>query len=472
MSAKKQKGRPDAANAPQKKAKSYSREVIECIVVAVVLAYVIRTYLFEAFKIPTKSMEPTLVGDESFGDRIIAAKWAYRSFFGIKDDRPNRWEVVVFLFEDALTGSKKNYIKRCIGLPGETVAAYRGNIYIDREIERKPDRIQKDLWHPLYLDDLDNYGADGNHGETGEELPWKLADGWSLEEGTLRVRTKEPSEIVYRRRLLNLYVPYRPYGLVCRKDKGGCGHEFIRPLATAANRIRCPKCGRLAVNAAAELVLHSKREKSIYGLGQERPVGDLRVSFDVAFEREQGPGARVYVRIAKDDRVYTLGIPLGEGKATLSAQRPRISEPSPEKIGLSAGRRHSISFAHYDQRLVAWVDGREVVRRDYELRGGLWPEMRLADLNSSVAIGAESAEAAIDNIRLERDIYYLAQLGGGNGRTVEPMVHELRMGEYWMMGDNSPASRDSREWGPLRADKLLGKALFIWWPPDRVRWVR
>lgn len=474
MSARKVK-RPEAKGdkdgKSKKRKKPYWLEVTECIAIAVGLAIFIRTVILEAFKIPTKSMEPTLIGDESYGDRIIAAKWAYRSFFGLKDDRPSRWEVAVFLFDH--DRAKKNYIKRCIGLPGEQIAVYRGNIYVNGNLERKPDRVQRGLWHTLYDDDLNSYTGPGkSHARTGEPLPWKLRPGWSLQDGALGVDARSAgapqraSEIVYDGPLLNIYVPPRPYELVCPEDGGGCGHKFVRALSTVRNRVRCPGCGKLYTNAASDLVADSRGEKSIYGIGQERPVGDLRVSFDLTFEK---PGGTVFARIAKDSRVFTLKLPLGEGDAEIAGDAS-VEERAPVK--LSPHRQHRIAFAHYDQRLVAWLDGREILSKDYEVPGESWPETTLDRISSRVSLGAEGASARLDSLRIERDVYYLPTIDPPLNGVIAARVENLGPGEFWMMGDNSPASRDSRAWGRLEESKLIGKALFIWWPPDRIGWVR
>ena len=460
---RKQKGGP----------KAYAAELVWSIVIAVVLAMVIRTFLVEAFKIPTKSMEPTLIGDEGYGDRVLAGKWAYRSFFGVKDDRPKRWEVAVFIFRDAVGGNviKKNYIKRCVGLPNEQIATYRGDLYIDGKIERKPDWLQDALWHPLYDDDLDGYDENRRDRTTGDALPWRLPAGWSLTDGGILAESAASSEIVYDRPLLNLYVPPRPYAIVCPSSLGGCGRRFVQSLDTAHNRAKCPHCGLLIPDAAWNGIPDDVRrtEKSIYGYDQKRPVGDLRVSFDLLSEK---PGGSAFVRIRKDDKVFTFALPLGEGQARLASADPRIALQ--KETSLACGRSHRVRLSHYDERLVASVDGSEIFREDYHpALANPWPAMRPEQMRSGVSIGVEAATVRIDNIRIERDIYYLLYVQPGSMHQVDgAWVRVLNEGEYWMMGDNSPASRDSRDWGPLKESDLIGRALVIWWPPDRMQLIR
>lgn len=48
----------------------------------------------------------------------------------------------------------------------------------------------------------------------------------------------------------------------------------------------------------------------------------------------------------------------------------------------------------------------------------------------------------------------------------------LKPEEYFVMGDNRPSSSDSRSWGPVKRDKIVGKAWFVYWPPNRIRFVK
>ena len=89
-----------------------AREIADSLAIAFILAMVIRHFVLEVFKIPTKSMQPTLLGDPWTGDKILVNKFAY----DFRD--PDRWDVVVFKFPD---DTSRNYIKRVVALPGERV---------------------------------------------------------------------------------------------------------------------------------------------------------------------------------------------------------------------------------------------------------------------------------------------------------------------------------------------------------------
>jgi signal peptidase I len=96
------------AATPLPQGKSVVREYAEALIVAVLLALVIRTFVVQAFKIPSGSMLPTL----QIGDHILVNKFIY--FF-----RPiHRGDIIVFKFPQ---DESRDFIKRVIGLPGETL---------------------------------------------------------------------------------------------------------------------------------------------------------------------------------------------------------------------------------------------------------------------------------------------------------------------------------------------------------------
>ncbi len=113
---------PSKKNQKNKKPKSKLQETIEfCIpiVIAVVLALILRTFVFANAVVPTGSMLNTI----QEGDRIIASRLAY------KNDDPQRYDIILFKYPD---DESQIYVKRVIGLPGETVQIVGGVVYVTK----------------------------------------------------------------------------------------------------------------------------------------------------------------------------------------------------------------------------------------------------------------------------------------------------------------------------------------------------
>jgi signal peptidase I len=110
--------------------KSTLREWAESIVIAFVLAMLIRTFVVQAFKIPTGSMRPTLLE----GDIIMVNKFIYGArvpFVGLRLPKfrdLKRGDVVVFIYPE---NPKKDFIKRLVGLPGDSLEIKNGTIYVN-----------------------------------------------------------------------------------------------------------------------------------------------------------------------------------------------------------------------------------------------------------------------------------------------------------------------------------------------------
>jgi len=135
------------------KKKSVIREWVESIVVAFILAMVIRTFVVQAFKIPTGSMRTTLLE----GDLILVNKFIYGAKIPLTGlslpalRQPKRGDVIVFISPES---PKKDFIKRLVALPGETAEIKSGTVYINDK--------------PL-TDSVFNQRYYYNRGEFGEE---------------------------------------------------------------------------------------------------------------------------------------------------------------------------------------------------------------------------------------------------------------------------------------------------------------
>jgi signal peptidase I len=110
--------------------KSTAREYFESICVAVILALFVRTFVVQAFKIPTGSMENNLL----IGDHLLVNKFVYAPTRTALEDRLlpidpiRRGDIIVFKFPEE---PERDFIKRVIGLPGETIELRNKKVLVD-----------------------------------------------------------------------------------------------------------------------------------------------------------------------------------------------------------------------------------------------------------------------------------------------------------------------------------------------------
>ena len=134
----------EALAAPRSQGKSVLREYAEALIIAVLLALVIRTFVVQAFKIPSGSMLPTL----QIGDHILVSKFLY--YF-----KPiQRGEIIVFKFPQ---DESRDFIKRVIGLPGETLEIRGKQILINGKPLDEPYAVYED-WSVPRLGDRERLG--------------------------------------------------------------------------------------------------------------------------------------------------------------------------------------------------------------------------------------------------------------------------------------------------------------------------
>ena len=122
---------------PKAARKGKVREYAEAFGVALVIALVVRTLLLQAFKIPSSSMENTLlVGDHIFVNKFVYGYHVpYTRGRILRFSAPQRGDIIVFVFPE---DPSKDFIKRVIGLPGDTVEVRRKGVYVNGEPLEEP----------------------------------------------------------------------------------------------------------------------------------------------------------------------------------------------------------------------------------------------------------------------------------------------------------------------------------------------
>jgi hypothetical protein len=171
------------------------------------------------------------------------------------------------------------------------------------------------------------------------------------------------------------------------------------------------------------------------------------------------------------------------------------------------------ALGHADYRVAVEIDGQTVLEstpEQYSVTPRVARQFSRQSSPPTIRIAAERVEAALAHVLIERDVYYTSgllrdrQRKPGTGTEGHPVT--LKDDAYFMCGDNSPGSHDSRAWsaadlgphlraaydrgtyelGTVPADQMIGRAFFVYWPgfmplsakgpnllPDlgRVRWI-
>lgn len=145
-------------------------EWIKPLIIAIVLALIIRTFIIQPFKIPSGSMRPTLIE----GDRIFVSKFIYGARIPFTNKRiftvraPARGDVMVF---ESPLDPDKDFIKRVIGLPGEGIEIADGKIKIDGEIVEEPSFIHNNFYYNRSV-----FGKEGEAFEVPQNSYYVLGD--------------------------------------------------------------------------------------------------------------------------------------------------------------------------------------------------------------------------------------------------------------------------------------------------------
>lgn len=374
------------------------RDNVEALTVAIVMAVVLKYFAVEAYKIPTGSMQPTLMGspEARVFDRILVDKLS----FHFRD--PERWEIVIFKYP---LDRAKNFVKRVVGLPGEWIRIAHGDVWTRPDerstwtIPRRPRPVLEEMLKPLDLTSEDDSGPS----------PWAPApdaSGW-----------------VARGRRIEAPGP--------GKARFGAGRGSIRDEYLDGY----PPTLRRAIE---QFVAEHPGSRAQVLKDPAHNVGDLRV------EARARPGAGcAWVGFELDEGTlrYALRVPgpaapagaVPEVRVTDTSRAPlgadRSWEAQGEPLRLEAGSWTRLAGQNIDDRLTLEVDGRVVAELDVP---------PAPNEPSAAWVRLEGGGGELEELQVLRDVYY-ADGNLGLELAIPP-------DSYCMLGDNTQNSSDSREW--------------------------
>ena len=363
------------------------------------------------------------------GDRILVLKCIYQFI------EPKRWDVIVFKNPPE---PNINYIKRLIGLPGEKVQIIDGDIYINDKIARKPAKIQKELWMPVYDNDYQPVRPedDSFNGHIWAQPFRNVGDSkW--------VTTNSNNPTIF-----SLDSPGQTNSMVYDTS---IGNDFKATYAY----------------------------DDIDTYGYMPTCSDLMVRFDCRATNTDG---NIGIALSKYETTYRAQVLFSTG--TMIVTKQEKGEDPVELIGVSIkqprmNEQTPVKFANVDHQLVFEYGGTKLTHdlgRDMEDAGPIQE-----DIESRVEIFG-SGRLTLSHIAIFRDIHYTeprfaSRSEGSRASKDHPFI--LEEDQFFVLGDNSPNSEDGRLWNmPGRANKglpdyrigtvprdyLVGKALFVYWP--------
>lgn len=502
--------RPTRKEPGEKAAWRSGIDFIVMLGIALCIALLIKGYVFDVYLIPSGSMETALHGRPDGGDRIFCSKFHYRF------NPPQRWEVAVFDFpyetaraNDPENSSEQykgqNFVKRIVGLPGETLAIGRGDIWTRPFRDNrggftrmvKPDSAQRGMWLNVYernFSDLDREELNRFWKVMGDATlerggPLRLADGVRLDYRPLVPAGQRREEMVELPGIPDRYVLRQPVQFRCREKTAGgadCGREFVATVWTQNVEARCPACGKL-VDETSAIFYHRRSGLAAAGRYRVNPayapqgedarprqedyhiVPDLRVLAD--FSLSSGDAA-FGVALREDNR-FVQALVHGNGQIEFLVN----GQPStPKQRGLAditPGRFHRLEFYIVDGTARLFVDSAARPVLDVAIWGDdKRPFPRQTPRESGVGLSAIGGETAVRRLAIDRDVFYYSGKEYERGEHYASMnaQGEIAVGDgaFFPMGDHATSSYDARSWGPAPLSLLKGRALAVFWPPRRI----
>ncbi|HTV48251.1 MAG TPA: signal peptidase I [Phycisphaerae bacterium] len=401
------------------------------------------------------------------GDRVLVLKYLYWL------NPPQRWDVVVF--REPMMG-QINFIKRLVGLPGETLEIVGGNVFINGKIARKPVDVEMATLQNVYNNDF--YPTDAGQVRADGSVwnsPWTGVDDasfsghWSTDSSTIRYNTTIGPE---KGRLSFTNTDYLHNDTAYNQEPNPA--PFIVTSLGRQNPYDREFVGDLCLHTVVNLLGQRNFAMNTSSLSSQVVAITLGQAANCFQVRLNGNGTVSLYRLNTDTQAF---------------------EPVPQKVilldktvqPLNLTQPIGITMSNIDREVRFWVNNDLVL--DYQmpwtvddakayvqnLQGNPDSQVPLIYLDVS-------DDCTLQHLMLFRDIYYtqtniVGSSQPGTGTSNNPII--LGPGQYFMLGDNTNLSDDSRAWNQvepvLQSDLnlpmgvvpqryVIGRAFMVYWP--------
>ncbi|MBA4187628.1 MAG: hypothetical protein C0467_06370 [Planctomycetaceae bacterium] len=372
------------------------------------------------------------------GDRLLVDK----NVFNIR--RPRRWEMGVFHCPDPDPREyRKPYVKRVVGLPGETITILEGEVYANGELLRKtlPElrETRTLIFDMAYVPEPGGWNQRwlAEPTENDPRLPpatnrkAEPASAAVVNGGELLLDAAESPQTTRS-------VTYRNWNLDEREE------QTIR-VWNSYDGLR--SLGRLPITKRSFDKLPHANDFSL-----SCDVEVLATADEGSFACRLIDGTdAVHAEISVGAKANGLAILTHDGVGPLATTRG---------VSLELGRTYRIDFSFVDRRAILAIDGK-VVGASADL-----PALATrGEVRRPLQLGARGSRLAIRNLKLYRDVYY-TQFGENGTQPPHGTPITMASDEYFMMGDNSGNSQDSRKWpnAGVPEAEFIGKPFLIHQP--------
>lgn len=425
------------------------------------------------------------------GDQLLVHKDAFAWRQLVRRQGPRRWEVAVFRNPEDATMA---YVKRVAGLPGEQIELIGGEVFADGALQRKPYSAQLGTRIPLTVQD--QLPADDDPDWQPRWLPASGDSRWKASGGRFEFAGAMVSGPVASAEPATEWVTYRhwirrggTHETTVELDAWPAGIDPPNPLLSqleydpAAHRLKCygalawPQFERWETvsddpgfqTALKELYRESHiapiTDALAYnperGTDDTYSVRDLMLSLEVTWTR--GNGA-FRVELTDGMQVFDLEVDLAAAELMLRVDDDPETVRTAVLTSLQRGKPFTLTVSSFDRQITIAVDDAPVCAA-LELGAELGDA---APLRRPVRFGARSADVSVEHIVLYRDVYYTPV------KERENQEFQLGQDEYFMLGDNSAISVDSRQWERpgVPSSMLIGKPLIVHLPsqPGTLKW--